>query len=125
MPTDLASTLLFLGRLLFGGAFVFFGIRNFINFGKLRPSMAEMRLPLPDAALTVGLLLQTLGGALMAVGPLAPWGAAAIIVFLILATVLYHPFWAFAGEARGPHLNAFITNCALSGGALAVIAATL
>jgi putative oxidoreductase len=125
MPTDLPSTLLFIGRLLFGGAFLYFGIRNFTNFQKLRPTMAEKRLPLPDVALTVGLLLQTLGGALLAVGPLAPWGAAAIIVFLILATVMYHPFWTFAGEVRTPHVNAFIINSALSGGALAMMAATL
>ena len=33
MPVDLASSLLFLGRLLLGGAFVFAGLRN--NAGEL------------------------------------------------------------------------------------------
>ena len=49
----------------------------------------------------------------------------AMIVFLILATVLYHPFWAFAGDARAPHVSAFGINSALCGGALVLIAATL
>lgn len=125
MPTDFASFLLLAGRLLLGGAFVYFGIRNFLNFKKLRPGMAAKGLPMPDVALAIGLLLQTLGGALVLIGVL-PWlGAAAIVLFLILATVLYHPFWAFNGDERTPHLNAFLTNCALSGGALAVVASSL
>lgn len=125
MPTDLPSTLLFIGRLLFGGAFIYFGLRNVMNFGKLRPAMAERPLPLPDVCLSIGLGLQTLGGVLILIGVLVPWGAAALILFLILATGFFHPFWAFQGEERVPHLNAFLTNCALSGGALALAAASL
>ena len=125
MPTDLPSSMLFMGRLLLGGAFLYFGLRNFRNFNKLRPTMAEKGLPLPDAALTVGLLRQTDGGALVLAGLWPAWGAAAIVLFLILATTMYHPFWAFKGEERTPHLNAFVTNCALAGGALAMAAATL
>lgn len=125
MPTDLPSTLLLLARLLLGGAFLYFGVRNFRNFQKLRPGMAEKGVPMPDFALTIGLLLQTIGGASVLIGFLTPWGAAAIVLFLVLATTMYHPFWAFAGEERTPHLNAFVTNCALSGGALAVMAASI
>ncbi|HEV7276660.1 MAG TPA: DoxX family protein [Devosiaceae bacterium] len=125
MPTDLASTLLLIGRLLFGGAFVFFGLRNLRNFQKLRPTMAEKGVPLPDLALGLGLVTQTLAGLLILLGIMVPLGAAAMIVFLILATVLYHPFWAFAGDARAPHVSAFGINSALCGGALVLIAATL
>lgn len=125
MPTDLPSTLFLLARVLLGGAFVVFGLRNFRNFQKLRPGMAEKGVPLPDVALTIGLLLQTVGGALVLFGLLTPLGAAAIILFLILATVMYHPFWAFTGEERAPHVGFFVTNCALSGGALAVMATSL
>ena len=125
MPTDLASTLFLIARLLFGGAFVFFGLRNFSNFQKLRPAMAEKRLPLPDVALALGLATQTLAGVLILFGFMVPLGAAMIIVFLILATLLYHPFWAFAGDARAPHLSAFTINTALCGGALALMAVTL
>jgi putative oxidoreductase len=125
MPTDLASTLLLLARLLFGGAFVFFGLRNFRNFQKLRPAMATKGLPLPDVTLGLGLATQTLGGLLILLGMAVPLGAAAIIVFLVLATVLYHPFWAFAGDERAPHVSAFGINTALCGGALVLIASTL
>ncbi|MDP1731629.1 MAG: DoxX family protein [Devosia sp.] len=125
MPSDFSSFLLLAGRLLLGGAFLYFGIRNFISFPKLRPGFAAKGLPMPDLALTIGLLLQTAGGALVLFGLFTPWGALAIVLFLVLATVLYHPFWAFEGEERAPHVNAFLTNCALVGGALAVMAATL
>lgn len=125
MPTDLASTLFLIGRLLFGAAFVFFGLRNLRNFQKLRPTMAEKGVPLPDLALGLGLVTQTLGGLLILLGIMVPLGAAAMIVFLILATVLYHPFWAFAADARAPHVSAFGINSALCGGALVLIAATL
>ena len=125
MPTDLPTTLLFIGRLLFGGAFVYFGLRNVAHFAKLRPAMAERSVPLPDVSLGIGLLLQTLGGVLILIGVLVPWGAAALILFLILATGFFHPFWAFQGEERVPHLNAFLTNCALCGGALALAATNL
>ena len=125
MPTDIASFLLLVGRLLLGGAFLYFGIRNFLSFPKLRPGFAAKGLPMPDVALTLGLLLQTLGGAMVLVGVLVPLGAAAIVLFLILATTIYHPFWVFTGEERLPHLSAFATNCALVGGALALMGATL
>lgn len=125
MPTDLPSFLLLLARVLLGGAFVFFGVRNCLNFQNLRPGMAAKGLPLPDLALVLGLALQTAGGALVLLGLLTPLGAAAIILFLVLATTLYHPFWAFSGAERTTHVGPFVTNCALSGGALAVLAMSL
>ena len=50
-------------------------------------------------------------------------GASALIVFTIAANVLYHNFLGlFTGDERMPHFNSVMTNLALIGGFLLVIA---
>ena len=52
-------------------------------------------------------------------------GGLALIVFLVLATVLFHPFWEFSGEEQKPHVQSFIMNSGLTGAFLLVIAYAL
>jgi putative oxidoreductase len=70
--------------------------------------------------------LQIVGGALTAIGGFVPVlgvpGGLALIVFLVLATLLFHPFWEFSGDEQKPHLSAFIMNSGLTGAFLLVTA---
>lgn len=125
MPTDLPTTILFLGRLLLGGAFVVFGLRNSRKIAALTAVLAGRRLPLPRAAAIFGVALQIVGGLLTAIGPWSLAGGIMLIVFLVLATVLFHPFWDYPRDERGPHVNAAIMNTSLTGAFLLVIAAAL
>lgn len=122
MPTDLPSTLILLARLLLGGAFLVFGVRNIANIGPLTAALTARGLPLPRIAAIIGVALQIVGGALTAIGPFAAWGGAALIVFVVLATVLFHNFWDYKGADRASHVTAAIMNTGLAGAFLLVTA---
>jgi len=118
MPTDLPSTLLFIGRLLLGGGMFVAGIRNAMGFAVLRGLMAG-KLPMPDVALIVGIVLLVAGGGLLAAGIWVPLAAAALVVFVALATALFHNFWTLPpGPERGQKVNSFLSNVMLIGGLL-------
>lgn len=123
------STLLILAHLLLGGAFVVFGIRNIKSIPGLASVLAGRKVTQPETAAKFGVGLQIVGGALTVLSPFVPFagllGGLALIVFLVLATVLFHPFWEFTGEERRPHVQAFIMNSGLTGAFLLVIAYSL
>lgn len=123
------STLLILAHLLLGGAFVVFGIRNIKSIPGLASVLAGRKVTQPETAAKFGVGLQIVGGALTVLSPFVPFagllGGLALIVFLVLATVLFHPFWEFTGEERRPHAQAFIMNSGLTGAFLLVIAYSL
>jgi putative oxidoreductase len=125
MPVDTASTLILLARLLLGGAFVVFGIRNIWNVDGLTAALTTRGLPQPRIAAILGVGLQIVGGVLTAIGPFGVAGGMALIVFLVLATVLFHNFWNYAGPDRATHLNASIMNVGLAGAFLLVMAIAL
>jgi putative oxidoreductase len=115
--------LIFLGRFLLGGAFVVFGIRNIANIPRLTETMEKKGLlPQPRMWMILGVAIQIIGGAMVAIGFLAAIGAAALIAFLLLAAYLFHPFWEYPKEEQTPHINACIMNTALSGAFLIVLA---
>ena len=125
MPTDLAATLIVIARLLLGGAFVVFGIRNIGNLPRFTAALTARGLPRPRLMMIAGIALQIAGGALTAIGPWSAVGAAGLIVFVLVAAWLFHNFWAYSGPERVPHLNAWIMNTSLVGAFLLVIATSL
>lgn len=125
MPVDLPSTLLFLGRLLLGGVFLFAGLRNIQNAAFLTQLMAARGVPQARLALWVGIVLQIVAGALVIVGLWTTMAAAVLVVFLIAATPMFHNFWDHQGPDRASRINGFVGNVALSGGFLTLIAQSL
>jgi putative oxidoreductase len=109
-------------RLLLGGAFVVFGLRNIKAIPGLARALEARHLPLPVACAAVGVGLQIAGGLLTAIGPWAWLGGMLLIVFIVLATLLFHPFWEYSGEERKPHLQSAIMNTGLLGAFLMVVA---
>ncbi|RWN30057.1 MAG: DoxX family protein [Mesorhizobium sp.] len=122
MPADLPSTLLFLARLLLGGAFVFAGLRNIQNAAFLTQMMAARGVPQARLALWLGIVLQVTAGVLVIAGLWTAIAAAVLLVFLIVATPMFHNFWDHQGPDRASRINGFVGNVALSGGFLTLIA---
>lgn len=125
MPTDLQSTLVLLGRLIFGGGFVVLGIRNLWAIERLAGIQQRRGLPQPRLVIMAGIAIQIIGGAMVATGLFAPFGAAALIAFLLLAAWLFHSPWEYPAAERGPHIYAWIMNTTLSGAFLLIIGLTL
>jgi putative oxidoreductase len=123
----MAGLIVTLAHVLLGGAFVIFGIRNWLNnVPRLSGMLEAKRFPQPGNVVRFGIALQTLGGLLTLLAIFVPGagvaGGAIMIVFLVLATVLFHPMWQFTGPERMPHTAATLMNSSLCGAFLLVIA---
>lgn len=125
MPTDMPSTLHAIARLLLGGAFVVFAIRNFVVNVPRLTGIIENKVPNARLVVLAGIALQFVGGLLTAVGPWQTIGGALMIAFLIIATVLFHPMWAYARADRAPHTVATLMNTSLCGAFLLLIAGAI
>lgn len=117
-----AATLTLIGRVLFGLFFLIAGVRNFINFVERTKLATNYGWPLPVPLLALGFAVQVLGGLALILGQWIAPGAIALIVFLALATPLYHNLFLFKGKERDPHLYLTLVNITLAGGLLLVIA---
>jgi putative oxidoreductase len=112
-----------LGRLLFGGFFVYNGINHFVKRKTLAQYAGAKKLPQPDLAVSLSGVAMLAGGASILLGIKPKLGALAIIAFLASVSPTVHDFW----NAQDPnqHMNDMINfskNLALLGGALALMA---
>jgi putative oxidoreductase len=114
--------LVVVGRALLGGYFLQAALRNSLRFAQHTQTLTVRGVPQPQLALSAGLVLQAVGGALVVVGIWPALGAAGLIVFTIAAAALYHNFWDYQGEDRTTHLNACLSNAGFVGALLLVIA---
>jgi len=110
------------GRIIFGLFFVIAGVRNFAGFTARTNLPTNYGWPLPAPLLAAGFTTQLLGGLALIAGLWTAWGAIALILFLIVATPLYHNLFRFKGAERLPHLYFTLVNITLSGGLLQIIA---
>lgn len=111
-----------LGRLLLGGAFVLAGLRNLGSMSFLTGALSARGVPLASIVLITGIAIQCVAGLLLMIGLYSAFAALGLIVFLIVATLIFHNFWDYQGEERVAHLNGVITNTALAGSFLLVVA---
>jgi putative oxidoreductase len=113
--------LIIIGRVVFGAFFLIAGIRNFLHFGERTELKTNYGWPLPSVLLAVGFAVQVVGGLSLILGMWTAWGAIALIVFLALATPLYHNLFLFSGKERDPHLYLTLVNITLAAGLLLII----
>ena len=111
-----------LGRLLLGGAFVLAGLRNLGSMSFLTGALSARGVPLASIVLITGIAIQCVAGLLLMIGLYSAFAALGLIVFLLVATLIFHNFWDYQGEERVAHLNGVITNTALAGSFLLVVA---
>ena len=117
-----ATTLVLIGRVVFGAFFLIAGIRNFRHFGERRESLTNYGWKLPAPIMAVGFAVQLLGGLALIFGVWTVPAAIALILFLVAATPLYHNLFMFQGKERDPHLYLTLVNITLAAGLLLVIA---
>jgi putative oxidoreductase len=112
-----------LGRVIFGGFFIYSGIHHFTNCKQLSQYAAAKSVPLPGVAVTSTGALLTLGGASILLGVKPKYGAAALAGFLLGISPVMHDFWTVSDpNQRMNEMINFTKNLALAGGALALMA---
>ena len=111
-----------LGRLVFGGFFLYSGIHHFLDRKTLSQYAAAKKVPLPDVAVMASGAMMIMGGASILSGVKPKWGALAIMGFLAGVSPMIHDFWSHQDpNQRQAEMVNFTKNLALLGGALALM----
>ncbi len=111
-----------LGRLIFGGFFIYNGVNHFRNRKMMAQYVASKRVPLPEAAVTVSGAALLIGGGSILLGVKPKLGAAAIAGFLIGVSPVIHNFWAIEDpHQRQSEMAQFGKNVAMLGATFALM----
>lgn len=110
-----------LGRILLTVIFILAGIGKITDFSGNAAFMATKGLPMVNVLLVLAIIVELGGSLLILVGWQARWGAAALFVFVIVVTLVIHPFWNFQGEAMMQNFINFFKNLAILGGLMYVM----
>lgn len=126
-----------IGRVLLVLLFLMSAVLNKIpNFAGTVKSLEAEGVPMPQVSLVIAIVLLIVGSLSIILGYKARWGAAMLLVFLLLASFFYHDFWNFPPDvyymlstdrsqqlqvARVETIN-FMKNMALMGAMLIIMA---
>lgn len=111
-----------IGRLLLGGFFLYAGLGKFGGLEGTAGYIASQGLPMPGVLAFLTAALETLGGLALIVGFQARIAALALAGFTLLASVIFHAFWAVPAEQAFVQQLLFNKNIALTGGLLMLAA---
>jgi putative oxidoreductase len=111
-----------IGRVVFGGFFLYNGINQFRKLKTTAQYTAAKGVPLPEAAVALSGGALVLGGASILLGLQPKLGAAAIVTFLAGVSPVMHNFWSIEDpNQRMSEMVNFTKNMALLGAALALL----
>ncbi len=110
-----------LGRIAFGGFFLYNGINHFRQRKALAQYAGMKKVPAPDLAVGVSGAMLLIGGTSVILGIKPKYGTLAIMAFLAGVSPVMHDFWRI--EEPNQRMNDMINfskNMALLGAALAL-----
>jgi uncharacterized membrane protein YphA (DoxX/SURF4 family) len=111
-----------IGRLLFGGYFLYNGINHLRHPEELGPHAKAKGVPAPEAAVYMSALPLLVGGASLVFGVKPKIGALAVVAFLASVSPVMHDFWRNGNpNERSMNMINFFKNVALAGAALALL----
>lgn len=112
------------GRILIGGIFVQSGFGKLMGLDAFAAGLARNGIPgaIAQVLAPVGAAVEFVGGLAIVFGLMTRYAAALMILFVIVATLISHRFWAVQGAERRPQTVQFAKNVAIIGGFLYVFA---
>jgi|SaaInl4_150m_RNA_FD_contig_51_1254197_length_671_multi_1_in_0_out_0_2 putative oxidoreductase len=85
-------------RIFLAAIFLMSGLMKIGNFSGTAGYMASQGMPLTELFLVGAIILEVFGGLSIMFGYYARTGAVLLVLFLIPATIVFHPVWANAAE---------------------------
>ena len=111
-----------IGRILFGGYFLYNGINHLLNKQQLAPYAASKGVRNPEFSVVAAGVPLIVGGASLLFGVKPKVGAVAILGFLAGVSPIMHDFWRNEDPTeRQNNMINFMKNAALAGGAIALM----
>jgi putative oxidoreductase len=112
-----------LGRVFLSAIFLLSAVGNKIpHFGDVAQMMGSVGVPIPHAMLAGAIAFLIAGSLSVILGFHARIGASLLIVFLILATYYFHPFWRLEGAEQVQQNIQFMKNLSMAGAMLFIVA---
>ena len=121
---SLFHTLTIFAHVLIGFYFVFFGFWNIYHWAPILAVMARKRIPHPYLVLALGILVQFLAGGMIMFGIYASFAALILIPSILIALIIFHPFWEHKGDLRRLNFIIFVGGYTITFGALLLLIAT-
>ncbi len=110
------------GRILLSFIFLMSGIGKIGGFTGTAGYMASKGLPMVEVLLAITIVIE-IGAALMLIlGYKARLGAAALLLWMIPVTFIFHNFWAMPADQQMIQQIMFMKNLGLMGGMLYIMA---
>ena len=109
-----------IARFLLALMFLLAGLNKFGGLEGTAGYIASKGLPMPQLLALGTAALEVVGAVLLIVGWQARWAALALAAFTLLASVLFHNFWAMPAEQQMMQQLMFMKNLSVVGGLLVV-----
>jgi putative oxidoreductase len=122
MDRTYESLAAFLGRIFLALIFVVSGVGKITGYAGTASYMASRGLPMVEVLLPLTIAVELGGGLLLALGWKTRWAAAALFLFLVPTTLIFHQFWGIDPKLVQMQKIHFLKNVAIMGGMLMVIA---
>lgn len=111
-----------LGRILLGLIFLLSGLGKIGSFAGTAGWMTSKGLPMAEVLLAITMVIE-IGASLMIIGGFkARLGAAALFLWMIPVTFLFHNFWSMPAAEQQIQMIMFMKNLGLMGGMLYIMA---
>jgi putative oxidoreductase len=114
------STLALIGRILLALMFVLAGISKLTGLQGTAGYIGSVGLPAPMALAVFTGLFEVAAGIALAVGFRARFAAVALALFTLLASLLFHRYWAVPADQQMVQQLMFMKNLAVAGGLFVV-----
>jgi putative oxidoreductase len=116
MIDSFKTPLIVVGRVLLALMFILAGYGKLTAIEGTAGYIASGGLPFATALAVIVGLLELLGGLAIAVGFQARWAALALGLFTLVATMLFHKFWAVPADQAFVQQLMFMKNLSVAGG---------
>jgi putative oxidoreductase len=113
---------LVVARILLALMFVLSGFGKLTGLEGTAGYIASKGLPVPMLLAAAAGVLELVAGVLLIIGWQARWAALALAVFTLVASVLFHNYWAMPADQQRMQQLMFMKNLAVTGGLLFVFA---
>lgn len=117
-----ADTAALVGRILVALIFIISGVGKITGYAGTAGYMASKGLPLVDVLLPLTILIELGGGLLIALGWKVRWAAAAIFLFMIPVTLVFHNPAGLAPAEAQQQMIELLKNLSIMGGMLCLFA---
>ena len=122
MLDSIKPSIVVVGRVLLALMFVLSGFGKLGNIAGTAGYIASGGLPAATALAVLVGLFEVLAGLALAIGFKARWAALGLALFTLLASLLFHQFWAAPAGQQMVQQLMFMKNLAIAGGMFVVVA---